>query len=98
MKIREITRRIVKRMPICEHSRNRLRLAVAFIAGIVITAALAHTPIAADMLSPQPIEEPVVPISPGAPGSLQPGADLDNGQPVIIELVRAAFEEAALPC
>ena len=70
-----------------ESSFRRLQLAVAFVAGMVMAAALAHTPVAAAMLSPQPSEEPAVPVVPGAPGLLKPGADLDNGKPVIIELV-----------
>ena len=87
MKIREMTRGIIKRIPISECSLRRLRLVAAFIAGMAITAALAHTPAAANMLSPRPIEKPVVPIAPSSPGSLEPGANLDAGKPVIIELV-----------
>jgi len=82
-----MTREIIKRMQNSERGNSRMQMAIVFIAGMVMTAALAHTPVAADMLSPRPTEEPVVPVAPSTPDSLKPGADLDNGKPVIIELV-----------
>lgn len=65
-----------------KRSFRQLRLAFAFIAGMAITAGLAHTQITAGMLSPQPIEEPVVPVAPSPPGLSEPDASLDSRNPV----------------
>ena len=65
---------------------SRTRLAIAFITGMALTALLAQTPAIADILSPQPAREPAVPVAP-LPAPYQPGANLDTGKPIIIELV-----------
>ena len=57
---------------------SRARLAIAFIAGMAITALLAQTPAIADILSPQPAREPAVPVAPALPAPYQPGANLDT--------------------
>jgi hypothetical protein len=84
-----------------ERGTSRLRMVVAFIAGMAITAALAQTPVAADIFSPRSIHQPVVPAPLAAPDSPKAGDSLDPSHPVkpcLSELVYAIFEEAGLPC
>jgi hypothetical protein len=47
---------------------SRHRLVIAFITGMVVTAVLAHTPLAQVMFSCQPDGEAPVPPVPAAPG------------------------------
>ena len=82
-----MTRNIIKRMQNSELGNSRMQMTIAFIAGMVVTAALAQTPIAAGVFSPKLSHESVVPAAPGTPGPIEPGSYLDNGKPVIIELV-----------
>ena len=101
MKIWEVPRGIVKRMLRRGVSTSRLRMALFFIAGMAVTAALSQTPVAADIFYPQVIHEPVVPTLPDAPNSLKAGGSPDTCQPErprMSELVYAPLEEAALPC
>ena len=88
-------------MPGNKSSISGLRLTVAFIAGIVTMAALAQTPVVADIFSHQLTHETVVPVLPEAPDSLKPNSNPDTSNPVkhyMIELVWTTFDEAALPC
>ncbi len=84
-----------------ESSISGLQLTVAFIAGMVTMAALAQTPVVADIFSHQLIHETVVPVLPEAPDSLKPNSNPDTSNPVkpcMTELVWTTSDEAALPC
>jgi cellulase/cellobiase CelA1 len=101
MKLREINRGIVKRMQNSESGTSRMRMAVAFIAGMVITVALAQTPVVADIFSSRLTHESVVPTLPDTSDSLKPSGSPDTSNPVkpcMNELVYAMVEEAASPC
>ena len=101
MKIRELIKGVVKRRQSSERGTSRLLMAVFFIAGMVTTAALAQTPVAADIFSPRVIHEPVVPALPTTPGSLKDSGSPDNSRPVkpgVCKLVYAIIEEATSPC
>ena len=87
MKIIKGIKIIKKQLPINQDSPARLRLFVVFMAGMVMTAVLAHTQVAADMLSPRPIDEPIMPVVPVEPDLIMPGTDCDTGKLVIVELV-----------
>jgi hypothetical protein len=83
-----------------ESGRNGLQMTVAFIAGMVVMAALSQTPVGADIFSHQLIHETVVPVMPDSPDSLKPTGSPDSTSPVkpgINELVWTAVEEVALP-
>jgi hypothetical protein len=99
--MREMTKGAVKRRQSSERGNSRLRMAVAFIAGMAITAVLAQTPVGAEIFSPRLIHEPVIPALPDAPDSLKPSGIPDNGNPVkpyMNELVWTPVKEVALPC
>ena len=84
-----------------ESSISRLRLTVAFIAGMVTMVALAQIPVVADMFSHQLIHETVVPVLPETPDSLKPEINPDTGnseKPYITELVWTTFDASALTC
>ena len=87
MKIREAITGIIKLMHISKGNLHRLRLVVFFTAGMALTAALAHTPLTAEILSPRSNEESILPVAPSTPDLIKPGINLDTGSPVIIELV-----------
>ena len=88
-------RRLFKRIRKSGQTTSRARLVVAFIAGMALTALLAQTPAIAAILSPRPAEAPVTPAAPGLPKPYQPDANLDTGQPVIIDLVYTLGEGPA---
>ena len=74
-------------------------MAVAFIAGMVITAVLAQTPFVADTRFPQLIHEPVIPALPDATDTLKPSSIPDSRKPVkpgMYELVYDSAKEAEL--
>ena len=86
-------------MLINESGTGRLRIAIAFIAGMAVTAVLAQTPVAADIFSPRVIHQPVAPALPATPDSLKAGGSPDTGNPVepgVYELVFSIAEEAVL--
>jgi hypothetical protein len=82
-------------------SSSRLRIAVAFIAGMAVTAALSQTPVAADIFSPRVIHESIAPALPATPDSPRNGGNPDTGNPIKPGLQKPFFavaEEAVLSC
>jgi hypothetical protein len=86
-------------MPIInESSSSRRRLAIAFFAGMALTAAVAQIPVAAD---PGASHQPVTPALPANPDSLKSDDGPGTTNPVkpdIYELVYTHTEEAAPLC
>ena len=83
-------------MIINEGGISRLWMTVAFIAGMAITAVLAQTPVAADIFSPQPIHEPVVPTLPDDLDSLKPTNSPDTSQPINPHMLVYAIVKGAV--
>jgi len=101
MKIRELIRGVLRHRQSKERGTSRLLMAVFFLAGMAVTAAIAQTPVAADIFSPRAIHQPVVPALPGTPGSLNESGSPDTSQPVnpgVYKLVYAINEETMSPC
>jgi len=95
-----MTKGVVKRRPGNENSPGGLGMAVAFIAGMAITAVLAQTPVAADIFPRRVTHEPVAPAPPNTHDFPKTGDSTDNRNPApyINELVYTLIEEAASPC
>ena len=94
-------RGIVKRRQNSERSNSRMQMAIAFIAGIVITAAMAQTPVAADIFSPKLSHDSVVPALPDAPDPLKPSVSPDTAnpsKPCLSELVYTLSARVVSPC
>ena len=71
MKIREITRRIVKRMLINESGISGQQIAVILIASMAIPAIFTHTALSAGLLSIQKSQEAICSVPQEAPNSLK---------------------------
>ncbi|MFC1902339.1 hypothetical protein ACFLX3_05400 [Chloroflexota bacterium] len=84
--------RILKRRQNSGHGTSRKKLAIAFIAGMLITVALAQTPVAADMFSPGLNHEPVVPAMPDTTDTT------NSAKPRISELVHILTGEVVPTC
>jgi len=71
----------------------------AFIGGMAITASLALMPVSADILFPQPSNNPVIPALPDKFDSLKSGGSPDTGNKAKPwELVYITIKEGALSC
>jgi len=94
----EVKRAITNRKQDGKDSAMRLRMVTAFMAGMVITAALAYLPIIITALfSHEPARESAVPAPSDAPDFLRPGSSPDGSYPekhINYELVYAPLEEA----
>lgn len=55
-----------------------MQMAIAFIAGMIVTVALAQTPVAPDIFAPQSSHEPIVPAPPDIRDFLKPGGSPDT--------------------
>ena len=80
-------------------STSRSRMAVAFTAGMVITAVLAQVTPFADTRFPQLIHEPVIPAQQDAADTLKPGSIPEGIKPVkpgMYEMVYGPAGEAEL--
>ena len=89
----------MKRRQISARGTSQLRMVIAFIAGMAITAALAQTPVVADIFTPQVTHEPVAPTLPATPDSIKAddSHDTQPAKPGMSALVYAAIGEAS-PC
>ena len=89
----------MERRQVSVRGTSQLRMVVAFLAGMAITAALAQTPVVADIFTPQVTHEPVAPTLPAIPDSIKADDSLDTqpAKPGMSALVYAAIKEA-LPC
>ena len=95
----EVIRGITDRKQDSKDSAALLRMASAFIAGMVITAALTYVPIITEVLSHEPGHESAVPEPSDAPDLLKPDSGPDGSDPAkhyLYELVYAPLEEAIL--
>jgi hypothetical protein len=101
MKIREIKMRIVKIKRKNEPGTSRLRMAAAFMAGMLLMAALSQTPVVDDIFASLISQEATLPSLPDAPDSPKPGGSPDASNPVkpiMSELVYNFAEEAVPTC
>ena len=86
-----------------QHSKRgtgRMQMAIAFFAGMVITIALAQTPVAADIFSPKASQETIVPALPDTPNHTKPSDRHDTTNPEkprICELVYTFGVEVVSP-
>ena len=93
---RVMIRGIIKREREGEHGNSLVKMAVAFIAGMVITAVLAQTPVVANQLSSQFSDKSVIPALPDAPDPVRANSSYDTTHPVksrMNELVWTSAEE-----
>lgn len=82
-----------------ERGTSRRQMAIAFIAGMVMTASLAQAPVAADVFSPRPSHESTAPAPPDTVDSPKPGSpDTDPAKYPVSELVYTFNEEAVSSC
>jgi hypothetical protein len=84
-----------------ESGTRRLRLAVAFIMGMALTAALAQTPLANGIFSPGAGPQQLVPALPNTPDPIKAEGIpniTDPAQRYMNELVCSTAEEAAPNC
>ena len=98
MKLMEGARKIIRFMPDKGNS-DLLQMAVAFVGGMALTAAVVFTPAAVDALSTGPDQEITVPTPPESPHPSNSGSNPDNGGPAvpyIDELVYTAADDASL--
>ena len=72
-----------------------MQMAVAFIAGMVITIALAQTPFAADIFSPGPSHETIVPALPDTPDHTKPSASPDTTNSVKFQISELVYTSGA---
>lgn len=92
----EVIRKIANRSQEGKVSATLLRMAVAFTAGMVITAVLAYVPIITDILVHNFSHESAVPAPSDAPDFLKPGGSPDGSHPVkqnMSALVYTPFKE-----
>ena len=75
-------------------------MAIAFIAGMVVTAALAYIPVITDIFSHELSQESAVPAPLDAPDFIKPGGSPDGSHPVnqnMSALVYTPFKEGVFP-
>lgn len=92
----EIIRGTTSRKQDGKDSATLLRMAVAFTAGMVITAVLAYVPIITDILAHNFSQESAVPAPSDAPDFLKPGGSPDGSHPAkqdMSVLVYTPFKE-----
>jgi len=90
----EVIRGTTSRKQDGKDSATRVRMAIAFIAGIVVTAALAYIPVITDIFSHELSQESAVPAPLDVPDFIKPGGpDSSPAKHDISELVYAPFKE-----
>jgi hypothetical protein len=72
-----------------------MQMAISFIAGIVITIALAQMPFAAEIFSPGSSHETIVPALPDTPDHTKPSASPDTTKPVKFRIRELVYTSGA---
>jgi hypothetical protein len=95
-----LIRGIARKMQNTENDTSQLRLAIAFIAGMILAAILAQTPLTAGIFPPKLSHESTVPTLPARPDSAKPGSpDTTNPvKPRFSELVYTSDKGMVSPC